>query len=122
MGSGSWREENPFPELGVCLHPGCAGNMGSEMWGRGLQPGVRLAGKVTTHGTGESSAQAWALFPGDSSSAQALQQQGWGCGAREGEQGGFRHRREGLQGSQPFRTNLTGWGGGWGAAPHLSEL
>lgn len=65
---------------------------------------------------------AWALFPGDSSSAQALQQQGWACGAREGKQGGLRHRREGRQGSQPFRTNLTGWGGGWGAAPHLSEL
>lgn len=39
-----------------------------------------------------------------------------------GDQGGFRHRREGWQGSQPFRTNLAGWGRGWGTGPHLSEL
>lgn len=105
--SGSRREENPFPELGACLHPGCAGNVGSGLRGRGLQPGPRPAGKVTTHGAGESSARvltvtimqiyvsghaneqhlfalvAWALFPGDCSTARALQRQGWGCGARD---------------------------------------
>lgn len=67
---------------------------------------------------------AWALFFSrrQQGFARALQQQGWGCGAREGNrEDSGRHRREGLKAPtlphQPDRM-----GRGLGAAPHFSEL
>lgn len=66
---------------------------------------------------------AWALFSRRQQGfARALQQQGWGCGDREGNrEDSGRHGREGLKAPilphQPDRM-----GRGLGAAPHLSEL
>lgn len=50
--SGSGRKENPFPERGACLRPGCASDAGSGVRGRGLKPGAHPEGKQSHHPRG----------------------------------------------------------------------
>lgn len=52
--SGSGRKENPFPERGACLRPGCASasNAGSGVRGRELKPGAHPRGKTKSPPTG----------------------------------------------------------------------
>lgn len=118
-GSGSGLEENPFPERGACLRPGCASHAGSGLRGRGLRPVARAprGNKVATHGAGEISARpstrmqmyvnrhankqhlfASAACLGTFSGrlrrrARSSVAPGWGCGGRRRGREGFQRGR-----------------------------